>query len=77
MEHNELSHSDPDLTHANSVFIMFEYQKHDKRNGMIMQHQTVDPLLCPAHQLGTIIHHIHTYPESCNNMLVNMILSPQ
>ena len=75
MEHHELSHSDPDQTHANFVSIMFEYHKHDEQNNMITQHHMGDPLLYPTHQWGTIIHHICTYPGSCDNMPVNMILS--
>ena len=77
MECHKLSPLDPDLTHANSVSITFEYQKHDKRNDRIMQHWTGDPFLCPICQWGAIIHCIHTYPGSCDNMPVNTILSSQ
>jgi len=43
---------------------------------MITQHQTGDHLLCPVHQWGAIIHHICSYPKSCDNTPANMILSP-
>ena len=75
MERCEISHLDLDLTHADSVSIMFEYQKRDERSDTITQHRTGDPLLCPVHQWGAIIHRIRAYPESCDHTPVNMILS--
>jgi len=41
---------------------------------MITKHQTGDPLLCPVHQWGTIIHHTYSYPNHVTIQQSTMIL---
>jgi len=77
MEWHILKHLDPNISHADSISITFKYQKHDEQNDMITQHWTGYPILCPIWQWGTIIQCIHTYPGSCDNTLINMILFSQ
>jgi hypothetical protein len=58
----ELPHEDPDLSRADTVTILSEYQKRDERNETVTQHKTGDPLLCPFRTWAAIVHRILGYP---------------
>jgi hypothetical protein len=58
----ELCHDDPRLSLADTVSILFKYQKRDERNETETQHRTGDPLFCPVRMWLTIVQRVSLYP---------------
>jgi hypothetical protein len=46
---------------AETVFILFEYQKRDERNETVTQHRIGDPLIFPVRMWATIVKIVRSY----------------
>jgi hypothetical protein len=71
LRRGELHHNDPRLSLADTVSILFEYQKRDERNETVTQHRTGDPLLCPMRMWATILQRVRSYPGTMDDTKVN------
>jgi hypothetical protein len=79
-DRRELHHNDPTLHLANSISIMFQYQKNDECNVIITMHWMGDSSLCPVTSWSSIIHCIqHAFlapPTILQFVLTNVQMAP-
>jgi len=61
----------PSLHKANSVAIIFNFQKKDTKNDIITHHKTDNKLLCPEKIWAKIVRQIHNYKSSNPDTTVN------
>jgi hypothetical protein len=72
----QIKHSDPHLSLADCVSIMFEYQKRDVKNDVITQHRSGDKVLCPVKMWAAIVWRITSYPGASASDSVNLFCFP-
>ncbi|WP_317202141.1 hypothetical protein, partial [Janthinobacterium sp.] len=54
-------HSDPNLPNADTITVVFEFQKRDLRDDAITQSKTSDPLMCPVKAAAAIVRRIRQF----------------
>jgi hypothetical protein len=75
-------HSDPNLANADTITVVFEFQKRDLRDDAITQSKTSDPLMCPVKAAAAIVRrmqkfnadkdtHVYVY-QNCRGKLMNL-----
>ena len=69
----EISHTNPDLTSADSVSITFEWQKKDERMDTVTHLSTDHPNLSPPKQWALIVQRIRSYPGATDDTPVSAV----
>jgi hypothetical protein len=69
-----LPHNSPNLHHATSVKVTFEFQKNDSRNESVTAHRTFHPTMCPVIQLVHLVRRLLAIPGTTDDTPINTYL---
>ena len=70
---SQLVHSDRNLYLANTITLILELQKSDKRHEPVTMHRSGDSTLCPVQAWAAIVNRILGYPGTNSDTTVNTI----
>jgi len=68
-----LSHDSPHLEEADSLALVFEYQKRDQRDESVTQSKTDDPILCPVRVGAAIIRRLQAMGASDDTFIYTFV----
>jgi hypothetical protein len=74
-DNKTLAHNDPNLHLADTVTLIFRWQKRDQRDDMITQHNNHDVNFNPVHATAELVRRIRNIPGTTDNTTIDTFLN--